>query len=115
MLGFQPHTLSRLRLTKTRETDVAQNKDLSGELDPAIVRRAARTEEFARPSDQEREELFRMDLEGLNIKDQTICELVRLTGPREGGPALPFRICAPSFRRMHFVGSSRAGHSARMT
>src|SRR5579864_199450 len=36
----------------------------AGALDPAIVRRAARTEEFARPSEQEREELFRMDLEG---------------------------------------------------
>ena len=46
----------------------------AGALDPAIVRRAARTEEFARPSEQEREELFRMDLEGLNIKDQTIHE-----------------------------------------
>ena len=52
----------------------------AGALDPAIVRRAARTEEFDRPNDQEREELFRMDLDGLNIKDQTIHELVRLTG-----------------------------------
>jgi len=59
-------------------------------LDPAIVRRAARTEEFNRPNEQEREELFRMDLEGLNIKDQTIHELVRLTGARDGQPGFTF-------------------------
>lgn len=59
-------------------------------LDPAIVRRAARTEEFNRPNDHEREELFRMDLEGLNIKDQTIHELVRLTGARDGQPGFTF-------------------------
>ncbi|MGD0956171.1 MAG: AAA family ATPase [Candidatus Acidiferrales bacterium] len=62
----------------------------AGALDPAIVRRAARTEEFARPNDQEREELFRMDLEGLDIKDPTIHELVRLTGARDGQPGFTF-------------------------
>jgi AAA+ superfamily predicted ATPase len=62
----------------------------AGALDPAIVRRAARTEEFNRPNDHEREELFRMDLEGLNIKDQTIHELVRLTGARDGQSAFTF-------------------------
>jgi AAA+ superfamily predicted ATPase len=62
----------------------------AGALDPAIVRRAAVSEQFDRPTDQEREELFRMDLEGLDIKDQTIRELVRLTGPREGRPGLTF-------------------------
>ena len=55
-----------------------------------IVRRAALTEKFDRPTDQEREELFRMDLDGLSIKDQTIHELVRLTGPRDGRPGLTF-------------------------
>ena len=59
-------------------------------LDPAIVRRAALTEQFDRPTDQEREELFRMDLDGLGIKDQTMRELVRLTGPRDGRPGLTF-------------------------
>lgn len=59
-------------------------------LDPAIVRRAARTEQFDRPTDKEREELFYMDLEGLNIKDQTLDELVRLTGPRDGRPGFTF-------------------------
>jgi AAA+ superfamily predicted ATPase len=59
-------------------------------LDPAIVRRAARIEQFDRPTDQEREELFRMDLDGLSIKDQTIQELVRLTGARDGQPGFTF-------------------------
>lgn len=59
-------------------------------LDPAIVRRAARTEEFNRPNDHEREELFRMDLEGLSIKDQTVHELVRLTGATDGQPGFTF-------------------------
>lgn len=59
-------------------------------LDPAIVRRAARTEEFNRPNDHEREELFRMDLEGLSIKDQTVRELVRLTGATDGQPGFTF-------------------------
>jgi AAA+ superfamily predicted ATPase len=61
-----------------------------GALDPAIVRRAARTEQFSRPTDREREELLRMDLDGLNINDEVIRELVRLTGPRDGGPGLTF-------------------------
>jgi AAA+ superfamily predicted ATPase len=59
-------------------------------LDPAIVRRAARTEEFARPNEREREELLRMDLEGFNIKDQTIHELVQLTGASNGRPGFTF-------------------------
>lgn len=62
----------------------------AGALDPAIVRRAAITEQFDRPTEQEREELFRMDLDGLNIKDQTIHELVRLTGSRDGQPGFTF-------------------------
>jgi AAA+ superfamily predicted ATPase len=61
-----------------------------GALDPAIVRRAALTEQFDRPNDHEREELFRMDLDGLSIKAQTIHELVRLTGQRDGRPGLTF-------------------------
>jgi SpoVK/Ycf46/Vps4 family AAA+-type ATPase len=62
----------------------------AGALDPAIVRRAARTEIFERPNEREREELFRMDLGGLNIKDHTIQELVRLTGARDGQPGFTF-------------------------
>jgi len=62
----------------------------AGALDPAIVRRAARTEIFERPNEREREELFRMDLAGLNIKDRTIQELVKLTGARDGQPGFTF-------------------------
>lgn len=62
----------------------------AGALDPAIVRRAAVREQFNRPGDQEREELFRMDLEGLVTSEPTIRELVRLTGPRDGRPGLTF-------------------------
>src|SRR3984885_878550 len=50
-------------------------------LDPAIVRRAARTEIFERPNDSERDELLRADLDGINVTDHVIRELVRLTGP----------------------------------
>lgn len=62
----------------------------AGALDPAIVRRAARTEIFERPNEREREELFRMDLAGLNIKDHTIQELVKLTGALDGQPPFTF-------------------------
>jgi SpoVK/Ycf46/Vps4 family AAA+-type ATPase len=51
-------------------------------LDPAIVRRAARIEEFKRPNDVERRELFKMDCEGLGFDDNTIDELVKLTGSK---------------------------------
>jgi AAA+ superfamily predicted ATPase len=62
----------------------------AGALDPAIVRRAARIEQFDRPTDSEREELFLMDLDGLNIKSDVIRELVRLTGPQDGRPGFTF-------------------------
>ncbi len=62
----------------------------AGVLDPAIVRRAARIDQFDRPTDQEREELLRLDLEGLNIKDNVLHELVRLTGPIDGRPGFTF-------------------------
>ena len=54
-------------------------------LDPAIVRRAGHTEEFRRPNDHEREELFRMDCRELSLSEASIKELVRLTGPQESG------------------------------
>lgn len=57
-------------------------------LDPAVVRRAARIETFERPNEAEREALFRMDFDGLGFADETIQELVRLTGPRQD-PARP--------------------------
>jgi AAA+ superfamily predicted ATPase len=62
----------------------------AGALDPAVVRRAARMEMFNRPTEQEREELLRMDLDGLNITVDVIRELVRLTGPRDSLPGYTF-------------------------
>src|ERR1700689_3272625 len=62
----------------------------AGALDPAIVRRAGRIEQFERPNDWEREELVRMDLDGLDIVDRIIHELVRLTGPQDRRPGFTF-------------------------
>jgi AAA+ superfamily predicted ATPase len=59
-------------------------------LDPAVVRRAARIECFERPDEREREELLRMDLEGLSLTDDVIHQLVRLTGSRNGHPGFTF-------------------------
>ena len=50
-------------------------------LDPAVVRRAGHVERFDRPDDEQREELLRLDCEGLGLPDETIQELVRMTGP----------------------------------
>lgn len=54
-------------------------------LDPAVVRRAARIEVFDRPTEAEREALLRMDLEGLEIGERAIRELVEATGPSDDG------------------------------
>jgi SpoVK/Ycf46/Vps4 family AAA+-type ATPase len=50
-------------------------------LDPAILRRAAYLEEFPRPGDAERRELFELDCEELGLEPNAIAELVQLTGP----------------------------------
>ena len=50
-------------------------------IDEAIVRRAAIIMQYNRPSDVEREQLFRFDLAGVNLSDKEIQELARLTGP----------------------------------
>lgn len=52
-------------------------------LDPAVLRRAARIETFRRPDDSEREQLIRMDCEGMELSDAVIRELVALTGPTD--------------------------------
>ncbi|WP_316192539.1 MULTISPECIES: ATP-binding protein [unclassified Bradyrhizobium] len=56
-------------------------------LDPALRRRAAITEEFKRPSDDERRQLFQMDLAGLSLPASQIAELVAATGARGSHPA----------------------------
>lgn len=56
-------------------------------LDPALRRRAAITEEFKRPSDAERQQLFQMDLAGLTLAPSQIAELTRLTSARANHPS----------------------------
>ncbi len=55
-------------------------------LDPALRRRAAITEEFSRPSDGERLELFTMDLKGLGLTSDQLHRLVNGTAGKEGRP-----------------------------
>jgi SpoVK/Ycf46/Vps4 family AAA+-type ATPase len=52
-----------------------------GVLDAAMMRRAAIVEEFRRPDDRERRELFTMDLAGLGLNEAQIKALVTVTGP----------------------------------
>ena len=55
-------------------------------LDAALRRRAAIVESFTRPSDEERRQLFAMDLGGLGLSAIQISELVRATGALAGHP-----------------------------
>lgn len=59
-------------------------------LDPALQRRAAILEEFLRPNDKERHDLFMMDLEGIGLSDTEINELVSATGPHGNQPGWTF-------------------------
>lgn len=56
-------------------------------LDAALQRRAAIIEEFQRPSDDERRQLFAMDLAALSLGTAQIDHLVAATGPRPGQPS----------------------------
>lgn len=56
-------------------------------LDAALRRRAAIVEEFKRPSDEERRQLYAMDLVGLGLAPAQLAELVAATGARGGHPA----------------------------
>lgn len=58
-------------------------------LDPAILRRAAHIERFARPDENERRQLLTADCAGLELPSTSIEEIVRLTGPR-GAHALGY-------------------------
>lgn len=55
-------------------------------VDAALRRRAAIVEEFIRPTEEERRQLFNMDLEGLDLKPAEINELVQLTDERARNP-----------------------------
>ena len=59
-------------------------------LDAALLRRAAIVEEFCRPSDIERGELFSMDLVGLKYAPADLAALVKATGPQSGRPGWTF-------------------------
>lgn len=55
-------------------------------LDAALRRRAAIIEEFKRPSNEERRQLFEMDLAGLDLPAAQIADLVAATGARGADP-----------------------------
>jgi AAA+ superfamily predicted ATPase len=59
-------------------------------LDPAILRRAALIDEFRRPDEHERSDLFAATLAGVKVTSQLLDELVTLTGPRDGQPGFTF-------------------------
>lgn len=54
-----------------------------GALDPAVRRRAADIFEFARPNDEQRAAVLSQGLEGVELTEAQLSELVRLTGPNE--------------------------------
>ena len=53
-------------------------------LDPAILRRSLADERFDRPDAGERRALLEMDLEGLDLDEDVIDRLVRMTGGSDG-------------------------------
>ena len=55
-------------------------------LDAAVLRRASIVEEFVRPSNEERHELFTKDLSDINLSENDIAELVSVTAPRGEEP-----------------------------
>lgn len=59
-------------------------------LDPAVLRRAALIDEFRRPDEHERRELFTRTLVGVEITPTLIDDLVTITGARDGRPAFTF-------------------------
>ena len=54
-------------------------------LDPALQRRASVIEEFTRPSEAERRQLFAMDLKALSLTETQLADLVKITGARDEG------------------------------
>ena len=59
-------------------------------LDPAILRRAALIDEFHRPDENERHQLFERTLDGVEVVPGQIDELVKITGERDGRPGFTF-------------------------
>jgi AAA+ superfamily predicted ATPase len=58
-------------------------------IDEAILRRAAIVLEFKRPTEEEYKELYAQSLEGLNLKDEQLKELAKLS-KKEGGVGYSF-------------------------
>ncbi|MGH8853753.1 MAG: AAA family ATPase [Telluria sp.] len=58
-----------------------------GALDAAVIRRASIVEEFARPSDAERHDLFTKDLGDMGFSATDIANLVKATAAKEDKPA----------------------------
>jgi hypothetical protein len=54
------------------------------------MRRASLLERFERPSDDERRELLRADLVGIEVAADTLAQLVNATGPRNSTPGFTF-------------------------
>ena len=59
-------------------------------LDPAVLRRAALIDEFVRPDQDERRELFTSTLAGVQIPADLIEKLVMTTGPQDGRPGFTY-------------------------
>jgi AAA+ superfamily predicted ATPase len=59
-------------------------------LDPAVLRRAALIDEFRRPDEHERRELFEKTLGGVDVARKLIDELVTVTDARDGRPSFTF-------------------------
>ena len=59
-------------------------------LDPALRRRAAIVEEFTRPADEQRRELFATDLAALNMTEAQIDQLVHATGASSEAPPFTY-------------------------
>jgi AAA+ superfamily predicted ATPase len=59
-------------------------------LDPAILRRASLFEHFERPDEVERRELLTADLDGVDLGERALDDLVAATGPHDGAPGFTF-------------------------
>ncbi|MFJ9680975.1 AAA family ATPase [Streptomyces sp. NPDC101194] len=61
-----------------------------GALDPAVMRRAAATFTFTRPSEEQRHTVLTQALDGLGIGPETVRKVVELTGPTADQPGYTF-------------------------
>lgn len=57
-----------------------------GALDPAVKRRAAEIFEFVRPNEEQRAEVLKQGLQGVDLTEAQVAELVNITGPNGSRP-----------------------------